>query len=234
MHDHARILKAASVRELGSRVAFNYDDLRKQCDDYLAQTQLKVSKMIDNAALEAELELRKLREAAAEQGRREGLQAAQQLIEKQSSEQANRAIAQRFQTLMPALQKAAGDVQQARQAWMARWESLSVELSMAVAEKLVHTQLSRQPERAVEMLRAALQLVSGTEGLTLRLHPDDHAQLGEYAEDVVRSLAGCGEVTLTPDPKLARGDCLVETRHGQVDARIETMLQRIAEELTIG
>jgi flagellar assembly protein FliH len=40
-----------------------------------------------------------------------------------------------------------------------------------------------------------------------------------------------GETTFTPDERISRGGCVVETRHGAIDARIETQLARIAHEL---
>ena len=39
------------------------------------------------------------------------------------------------------------------------------------------------------------------------------------------------ETSLTPDDSIARGGCLIQTRQGTIDARIETQLARIVDEL---
>ena len=55
--------------------------------------------------------------------------------------------------------------------------------------------------------------------------------LGRQATEVVRALAACGEAEIVADNSLTRGGCLIETQHGQIDARIETVLDRIVAEL---
>jgi flagellar assembly protein FliH len=44
-------------------------------------------------------------------------------------------------------------------------------------------------------------------------------------------LAACGEAEIIADKSLTRGGCVIETQHGQIDARIETILDRIVAEL---
>ena len=51
---------------------------------------------------------------------------------------------------------------------------------------------------------------------------------------IVESLTSCADAKLVPDAQALRGGCRIETRHGEIDARVETMLHRIAEELVDG
>ena len=40
------------------------------------------------------------------------------------------------------------------------------------------------------------------------------------------------DATVVPDPHITRGGCVIDTVHGQIDARIEPQIDRIVEELT--
>jgi flagellar assembly protein FliH len=51
------------------------------------------------------------------------------------------------------------------------------------------------------------------------------------SREIVDRLATLGESTLVPDDSISRGGCLIETRHGVIDARIESQLEQIAAEL---
>ena len=84
------------------------------------------------------------------------------------------------------------------------------------------------------MIESALQLAAGTPHVKLRLHPDDAALLGEHAAEVVRRLASSGDAEIAPDATLARGSCVIQTKHGIIDARLEMLLERIVAELLEG
>ena len=74
----------------------------------------------------------------------------------------------------------------------------------------------------------------GRRTIKLRLHPDDAALLGEHAAEVVRALASSGDAEIAPDATFARGSCVIQTKHGTIDARLETLLDRIVSELLEG
>jgi flagellar assembly protein FliH len=81
------------------------------------------------------------------------------------------------------------------------------------------------------MIREALELAAGTPRIKLRLHPEDATQFGSLAAETETILSSCGEAQIVPDPALTRGSCIIETQHGTIDARIETLLARIVSEL---
>jgi len=58
--------------------------------------------------------------------------------------------------------------------------------------------------------------------------------MGDRAPRIVESLTACADSILISDPQLARGGCRIQTVHGEIDARVETMLERLAEELLEG
>ena len=113
---------------------------------------------------------------------------------------------------------------------VSRSETLGFDITL-IAERLLGCELRLKPELAREMIREALQLAVGAPRIRVHLHADDAALLGKQATEVVRALAACGEAAIVADNSLTRGGCLIETQHGQIDARIETVLDRLVAEL---
>lgn len=86
--------------------------------------------------------------------------------------------------------------------------------------------LVQDPAQVIEMLRAVLQETGTASGLTVRLHPQDHAlvqPLTVQITDKVRS-----DIHLEPDSRIQLGGLLVESDQGTLDARLETLMARFA------
>jgi flagellar biosynthesis/type III secretory pathway protein FliH len=82
------------------------------------------------------------------------------------------------------------------------------------------------------MVSAALQLSAGSRRVEVRLHPGDLELLtGDEALATSSGLSDLCDDLFVADPSLEPGDCQVRTTDGQVDARLETLLGRIATEL---
>ena len=229
-----RLLKAHDLRGLGSRVAFNFEDLVQRGDAYIESVRKQVSEMLQQAESEVATIRSQARERGFEQGRQEGLRQAAELIEKQAAEIADKTARDNLATTLPAMSAAAESLVIERDRWLTAWEATAVRLAAAIAERLIKRRLELNPELAREMIRSALQLAVGTPHIQLRLHAADAALLGGHAVEVVRALAACGDAQIVPDSSLARGSCVVQTQHGTIDARLETLLERIVSELLEG
>jgi flagellar assembly protein FliH len=226
-----RLLKANDVRGLGSKVVFNFDDLRHRGDAYVDSVRKQIEDMIAQTHAEV-AELRKsAHDLGFEEGRRAGLEHANDSIEQRARQIAEKTAADGLATALPALKSVAESLGIERDRWISDWEAVAVRLAAAIADRLLGRQLRTNPELAREMIREALQLAVGAPRVRVHLHADDAALLGNQAADAVRALAACGEAEIVPDNSLKRGGCLIETQHGQIDARIETVLDRIVTEL---
>ena len=226
----ARIVKAQSVRDLPVRPAFNFADLRQEADDVVAQARQAADDLLANAKLEVEA----LRSLAKEQAREEGLKEAQAEIHRQAEDIARHQLLDQLETALPALRSAAQSLQAERDRWLIRWEQTAIRVGVAIAEKLVKTQIATRAELASGMIADALRLAAGQPRVTVHLHPDDLAAWGDQGPRIVESLTACADSTLIADPLVSRGGCRIETTHGEIDARVETMLERLAYELVDG
>jgi len=229
--ESSRVMKANAFRDAGERLAFNFDDLRRQADDYLADVRQKAAQFL----VEAEQERQQLAEAAQkagyEAGHREGLKQADELIRKNSAAEAKKLVDDRLQSALPALQSLVQELKADRDEWMNRWETTAIDLCLAIAGKVIRRTITEVPETTQPMLRDVLQLVAGQATVQVSLHPKDYETFGPIAEQTIAQVAGVPQAKVIVDESLQPGDCRLVTAYGEIDARVETMLSRIADEL---
>jgi flagellar biosynthesis/type III secretory pathway protein FliH len=100
-----------------------------------------------------------------------------------------------------------------------RVESQAVELSLALAEKVVAGAITVSPERLLDVVRGALRTMIERERVTVLVHPDDVALLREAMPDL----------DVHEERRVTRGGALLRTGHGEIDATLETKLSRARE-----
>ena len=226
-----RLIKAHTARSLGSKSTFNFDDLRRQCDEYIEQARRQGQELLAAAAVQAEeIRARALAEGRAA-GQRAGLASAHETIEARAAELAAARTQERLRTVLPAFEAAAAALHTERDRWLAAWEQAAVRLSAAIAEKILRHELARRPELSVPMISEALQLAAGQPQVQLRLNPRDLEQLEDCGRELVARVGALGDARLVPDETVSPGGCHIETRHGVIDARLEIQLERIIQEL---
>ena len=122
------------------------------------------------------------------------------------------------------------DLMRVRNEMIRHTEKQMVQLALAVARRVVHREVSIDPNLLVTMMRVALERVSDAARVTVRLNPVDH-------QSVTSGQAGAPastQVTLTADPRIARGGCRVESEYGEIDAGVDAQIEEIARALLGG
>jgi flagellar biosynthesis/type III secretory pathway protein FliH len=226
-----RILKAREARDLGSQVVFNYEDIRKKCDDNIEHAQRQAHEILDRAQREAEEIRRQAHSQGLAAGRATAVTDIDAEIQRRATELGEKFSSEKLKTTLPAMIAAVNALDRERDRWLADWEAFGLRLSVAIAHKILRRELQSHPEVATGMLAETLRLAAGNTSISLRLHPDDVQLLGEYPEEVARSMASSAQATIVPDPSVSRGGCVIDSQHGVIDARIETQLERIVDEL---
>jgi flagellar assembly protein FliH len=201
-------------------VAYDLTDMAAQAEDYLGAVRRQAAEIVEEAKREAAA-VRKNAEAA-------GRRAAEQAIERILDEK----VAQQMKTLLPALQAAVKQVEDAKQAWMQHWETAAVELAAAIAGRLVRGELQRRPEISGQWIRESLQLAAGNGEVTIRLHPADQQTLERQVKRLAAAFAPLATVDVVADETISPGGCKLNTEFGVVDNQLETQLERIKQELS--
>ena len=98
-----------------------------------------------------------------------------------------------------------------------------VQLSIAIARRIVRRELSVDPDAVSGLVKSALEKIQPRDICRVRAHPHHVSAIRKYLE---HSPAGAG-VEVSPDGGLQPGDVVVETRRGDLDGSVETQLAEI-------
>ena len=200
-------------------VALELSDVKKQAEEYLAKAQQQANSLIEQAQQTAEV----IRAKSQQEGQDAAREAIDQLLDEK--------IAQRLVTLQPALEQTVIELQRARQDWLAEWERGAVQLTTAIAARVVRREIEKKPEISTELIREALELAAGFGQVKIHLNPQDHTALGSQVQTLAADLANLAPADIIADDSVTAGGCRVETQFGSIDQQIESQLERIAEEL---
>jgi flagellar biosynthesis/type III secretory pathway protein FliH len=106
-----------------------------------------------------------------------------------------------------------------------------VELSLRLAEKVIAGTLSAQPERVVDVVRGALRCLVDRERVIVQVNTLDLELVREAVEPLASALGGIDSLEVQEDRRVSRGGARVRSAAGEVDATIETKLERAREVL---
>jgi flagellar assembly protein FliH len=175
------------------------------------------ARLLVQARAEAEEIREQARRQGSEEGRAEGH--AQARVE--------------VQACVDSLSAAIAGVQEVREQIAETVEAEAIELALALAAKIVGGALQARPQLVVRVLAGALRRVSGQRGITVLLNPADYEHVRASLE-ILQAQAGAIELSdLQPDQRIAAGGVVVRTGEGEVDARVETQLERAGEAIAL-
>lgn len=165
---------------------------------------------------ELEAQIQQQVRLAFESGLRDGEAAARQKLEGQVRE------------LTQQLAGAIADVVSSREEALRRAEGDIVRLSMEIARRIMHRELSVDPSALGGLIRAALEKVAAQQVHRVRIHPDQESVMRKCLEEIGRAT----DIEVVADPAQPRGGAIFESSRGSLDASVETQLREIERGLT--
>jgi flagellar biosynthesis/type III secretory pathway protein FliH len=165
------------------------------------------------ALAQAEADADTLRAQAREQGLREGREEALAMMT----------------PALEALSQAAEAVQADQHARAERLERHAIDLALFLAEKVIGGAIAVQPDQVIEAVRGALRGIVDRERITVLVHPEDLDLVRDAMDGLRTTLGGIEHCEVQAERRVSRGGAVVRTPDGDVDARVETKLQRARE-----
>ncbi len=165
---------------------------------------------IDERALvsRAQEEARSIRELAAKEGYKNGLESAQQEIDK--------------------LKKALEDFLSSRYEIYDELMPHILEISLEVAKKIIKKEVELSDDVLKNIINEILgELTNSEEKITIRVAPDDVDFARASLPEIVSSNRLDAKVVIVPDETVEKGSCIVVSNNGVVDANFSTQLQII-------
>ncbi len=169
------------------------------------------------AALEAEREA--VLSEALERGHAEGFAAGQQAAREQ------------LEPVVAAAREALAGIEQLRDEVSETVEAATVELALKIAEQVLAGQLDAQPAVVVDIVRGALRRLVDRERVTVLVNPEDLDMMREAAPQLIAELGGIEHCEVQAERRVGRGGAIVRTVEGEIDATIQTKLERVRETL---
>ena len=98
-----------------------------------------------------------------------------------------------------------------------------VRLSLAVARKILHRELTVDPQSLLGVVKAAIEKIEMREVQRIRLHPNEW----KAVHPALESMGLPPSVEIVSDGSLERGSVLIDTVRGELDGSVYTQLQEI-------
>jgi flagellar assembly protein FliH len=98
-----------------------------------------------------------------------------------------------------------------------------IQLSLAIARRVIRRELAIDPEALHGLVLGALDKLQGQEISRVRVHPAHVALVAES----LRQNSASANVEVIPDPSRTLGTVVFETQRGNLDASVESQLQEI-------
>jgi flagellar assembly protein FliH len=106
-----------------------------------------------------------------------------------------------------------------------------ITIALGIASKVIKHEISINNEIIISQVKEAINKVIGADTLIVHINPKDAEILRAYKDDIMDKFDSIKDLSIQINDKIEEGGCKIESRLGNVDARIETQLAVIEEAL---
>lgn len=106
-----------------------------------------------------------------------------------------------------------------------------IQLATQMAARILEEELACRPERIQLLARKALKEAKWAQWVRIKANPEDIEMLEKGKKEFLTFLSNVNELSISADPKVPRGGCIVETDAGEVDATLETQVSAMYRSL---
>ncbi|MFD0671739.1 FliH/SctL family protein [Cohnella sp. GCM10027633] len=163
------------------------------------------------------------RETHARQGYEEGYRTG--------AEEAAEAVGRQWDDRMKEAENVVAQAYITKESVVAEAERFAVELSCSIAEKIIGRQLNEAPEMALKLFGQALSRRKEQGVIVLCVSPAQLAFVQAAKDELLSSLDSQAELQIVPDSSVKHGGCIVRSAYGSIDARVDTQLEAIKQQL---
>jgi len=107
------------------------------------------------------------------------------------------------------------------------YEREIINLVFAVSEKIVHHEVRSKESVIKTAIIEALELAVEKSKVVFNVNPDDYDYVEKLRPELFNQNKELKSIVVTSDPGVSRGGCYLETSYGNIDATIESKLEKI-------
>ncbi|GAB4180648.1 MAG: hypothetical protein Kow00108_17150 [Calditrichia bacterium] len=142
----------------------------------------------------------------------------------QKCENEYRPLVEKFNATVETLEDAQKEV-------MSALEQTTVQLAVKIAKHIINAELKLHPELLIQNIQRLVKLILDDTEITILLHPEVLSFVREHMDDIQKENTNIKKINLEPDKSVPVGSCLVETRSGILDTRIDALLMELERNL---
>ena len=104
-----------------------------------------------------------------------------------------------------------------------------IDLSMEIAKKIVHKEIELDKDVVVHIARDAVKRIEeSVEDVVIKVSPMDYEVMIAHLNEL-KEQSGLKNIIIEPHQAISPGGCYIETRTGEIDARIEEQIEEISD-----
>jgi len=132
-----------------------------------------------------------------------------------------------------ALGAALRDVESLRVSTTEAVEHDAIEFALSLAQKILAGAFQARPELVVEVVQGALRRINDRRGIEVLVNPADLDTVKSAIGDLRTQANGIELCDLQSDQRVAIGAAIVRTAEGEVDASVQTQLERARDVIAV-
>lgn len=229
------VMKAAVAPKIPrSAIVMDLSDLEREAGQIVALARSEATKILADAKAAAERDALRIREEARSAGHQEGYDAGLEAGQKAGHDEALGVYSQAFKDLSSRWTQTLDILHQNMPGYVADAKTDLLRLALAIAERVTHQEALRNRKVTEATVADTLKLAAHARTVILQVHPSEMEALELYLPDLLAKVRTIESIELTPDDSISPGGCAVRFGSGEIDARMETQLKRIADEILAG
>lgn len=108
-------------------------------------------------------------------------------------------------------------------------ENEVVALILGATKKITKREITTNKDIIVTVIKNAIKCLTDRREIIIRIHPGDYTLIEENKVEFFGHIDDLKNISFREDDTVGEGGCLIESRFGEIDARIETQLERLED-----
>ncbi|MFO7839130.1 MAG: FliH/SctL family protein [Desulfosalsimonadaceae bacterium] len=176
-----------------------------------------------SSAAEPSVDVAEQREKANAKGREEGYA--------EGKKDGRSEVEKELHTAAQALAEGVEQVSRLRESLFSRSREDMVRLVMAVARRVIEAEVEKNEDIIVKTVNRTIDSAVEAEQYYIRVNPADLEKVKENEPLFLAAMKGLENIQFIADEAISPGGCRAESRAGDVDATIESQMEKIEEHL---
>ncbi len=188
-------------------------EIQSEIEARLQDAETETRAMMTRAEQEGQEMMRQKQKEGFEKGKREGTEAGRKELA---------AALIRAKDIEKEMKKKAAEM-------MTALEPEIVRLILAIAKKVIHTEITMNTNVVFSVVKQAVKKVTDKTKMTVKINPQDYEVLQSQRQELLKLNSEIEELVITEDERILSGGCIIESPLDTVNSQIESQFQEIMQ-----